>query len=990
MQVRLAFEQDRFARTRTLIERSPFAWALSAEDVCGLVEASVTAAYDAGTTIFSEADVASLDRFYLVAEGQATELRGDAKHRREVAEYASGDSFCEWALYSDPEVAVEELRSNPVVVAGPAGCTCVCIDRVALNLLLGNYEELVADTQSHTSANHGSDHRGQHYHQLARNGGMRPPRNVTHGRHRRRSSPEALDGFPDSSGRTSPRRRHWDPAAGRAGSDSGSVSPRRRAGGGPDDSRNSPRRKAREAVVPELPPPRKHFDDGERRRQRQTAAAAAAAAAAPAAEGGLRTAGSLDTEGMYALPPISESVFGSVMSHAGTSGDQPWDGAGEALVKPEGGSSMADISGEWDTREGIDVLGTLISVAGRGKANSSGVNQEATLENMDQSPTSVEHRAGSGVGSVGTVRAAVPVTKAAEDIEVKTEGPRAEEAIEKSAGGEALAGLSDGSCMAVDEDWADAGAVGPLPGKGVVTETAAEREEATFVDWEAEVRGEEEVGEEIVEEKDKVPHANSEIEVASVGPPEVQGADFHGAIAEVATRNENITEEAGDVDKALDWQETAAQDEEEVMGSSPSVAMEAHSTADIALDEMAVMDQTMGCLDIEGNADNLTGGIREGCIDQPVLDVQDGLMPDHLVVPAMGFSGGLGPGAGRYAFYTGAPGTPGELPKTPGGTVLLTTQGRGTATSFQSPSVTPSQSRLGSRDGLHFDRRARSTASHALTSADEFSVPSAARRRGSDDDLSDEGYADRAGRAVSRGADSVSPTSPTAVPKIRLRRTDSNSGGGSSGVGLRPKSMIAGTSSRNFAFPRIRDASYGHEGVEGAGQTVLKSTFGTIAGRGRSTTSLGLSAPVGPGPGAYDVGRRRDLGCVRMGMADRRSVWDDARRAAARIPGPGQYDSDVGSIQMRVARRLDGPEPRRQYLAQRTELQARFSLARTGDGGLRGVGAGMTWLEDTVVRCIEKHGGQHYTELPQQTELCYELRGVDAVRRAYQEHGVDL
>ena len=93
---------------------------------------------------------------------------------------------------------------------------------------------------------------------------------------------------------------------------------------------------------------------------------------------------------------------------------------------------------------------------------------------------------------------------------------------------------------------------------------------------------------------------------------------------------------------------------------------------------------------------------------------------------------------------------------------------------------------------------------------------------------------------------------------------------------------------------------------------------------------------------------------------------------------------------MRVARRLDGPEPRRQYLAQRTELQARFSLARTGDGGLRGVGTGMTWLEDTVVRCIEKHGGQHYTELPQQTELCYELRGVDAVRRAYQEHGVDL
>ncbi len=95
--MRLRFEQARLARARALVERAPFGWALSAEDVCAVAEAAVTVWFSAGETVFSEgapdpptASSSATSSEFLVEEGSAVETRGDAKHRREAATYRAG------------------------------------------------------------------------------------------------------------------------------------------------------------------------------------------------------------------------------------------------------------------------------------------------------------------------------------------------------------------------------------------------------------------------------------------------------------------------------------------------------------------------------------------------------------------------------------------------------------------------------------------------------------------------------------------------------------------------------------------------------------------------------------------------------------------------------------------------------------------------------------------------------------------------------------
>ena len=931
MQVRLRFEQERFYRTRTLIERAPFAWALLAEDICGLVEASVTATYAPGDTIFSESDAASLDRYYLVAEGTAVETRGDVKHRREVGEYGNGDGFCEWALYSDPEVALEELRSNSVVTAGPKGCTCVCIDRLAFTLLIGPYEDLVLELQARASGPASNDRRG-HHHPTGR-APARVGRNAAHGRHdyhRRKSSPEPLDMLAaDGSGRWSPRRRMRDATAtsprGRTVWDGSAVSPRKKAPVG-DDSRASPRRKSLESLgPPELPPPKKLFNDGERRRQRIAAAASAAAAAG--------------AEGDHSLPSISEGGGPSVSM------------ATESVAKLIAGDNSGTPESE---------------LSPRGRCGESGEEQFSSQEGDKEALLSVTAGFGIKMAEVTSSslrlsyeKAVMPTPKA----NIDTEGLEKPVTLIEGAT-ESFAGRDKwvGNFEETDSDAPDSG--GTL-GFSALSKELAISNTVNEVPKECELESSQRLAAQqppTFDLEDRAEYIENIVvpDLADVKDDEIMNVVMDETVADPVNEGPEGTDE-----------------EDRDIPSEFKLARARSMGVVHAPQKPRIDDQIASSHESQGNARPF---IQAGVVPTDI-QVTDADLASTIKsgVVSLGFNTSFG----RYPFDFGAaPGTPGELPKTPGGTVLLNTQGRAAAPPFKSPSITPSQSRVGSSHGLPLDRRTRSTTSHAVTSADEFSVPSAVRRRGSDDDFSDDGEAPI--RAASRGTTSQSAVSPGTVPKIRLRKADVIWADGQ----VRPKSMlamatdVAATKGGTSTFPSIRE-------IRGRG-SLKRDELGITLGEPPIRQRSSLLAPFGPGPGAYDLAPRRDLGCVRIGLADRRFVWDETHRVAARLPGPGQYNADIGSIQARVAaKHIDG----KLHLKQRMELQARFSLTRAIDERSLGgdsLGKTMSFLEETVLRCIEKHGGQHYSELPQQSELCYELRSVDAVRRAYQEHGIDL
>ena len=53
-------------------------------------------------------------------------------------------------------------------------------------------------------------------------------------------------------------------------------------------------------------------------------------------------------------------------------------------------------------------------------------------------------------------------------------------------------------------------------------------------------------------------------------------------------------------------------------------------------------------------------------------------------------------------------------------------------------------------------------------------------------------------------------------------------------------------------------------------------------------------------------------------------------------------------------------------------------------------GGGLSLFDESVLACIERHGGCSFTALPPQSELCFELRTLEPIKRGYAEQGVQL
>jgi len=149
-----------------------------------------------------------------------------------------------------------------------------------------------------------------------------------------------------------------------------------------------------------------------------------------------------------------------------------------------------------------------------------------------------------------------------------------------------------------------------------------------------------------------------------------------------------------------------------------------------------------------------------------------------------------------------------------------------------------------------------------------------------------------------------------------------------------------------------------------------------------------------PGPGMYEPAEKVLRG-GRMPEGDRWVEKDNSLRRVANEPGPADYDGNYDGIQARVRREA----VRQVSVANRSKFEARRERRRETAGGAarasRSAGSagsskankGLATANEHIRRLWGDRPGSPPRTLPDQAELSWEMRNIEAIRRIYRENG---